>query len=693
MISGTYTGETRDSTLVLRLDVDGPNPLDMVSGELVQPLDLAEFNVFETLTYSFLGHDVSQRVDGGRTIVTAEIQFPRLPGLRGDIEIESRTTSTVARLHLTGYGYHAHPFVYSLRHTSPHFRSVRLEIDVQEGIDYPVRWRPHADGPEQVPEGFPAEPVTIPTCFERAGIEMIVASEQSIVPNTSAGSDARWTSAELHAAMTSFFSTISDDPGWNVWFMVASAFETPGVSGIMFDSEIGAPRQGAAVFWDRFKDLPKGVRERDFIRTSVHELGHAMNLLHSFQKGVFAELAGIGTNLFMVPRSDALSFMNYPWRYPHGHNRPAGWNGTPDYWSRFRFEFDRLELFHLRHHDQLEVAFGGEPFGGEGHAIGSPRPSGPLPAAAAEANEASPIELELRAKRVGTSDVRVYDLMEPVRLELKVSAKPDRQVATVAEHLDPAHGTLAAYVRTPGGDVARFAPVLTLCSDDPAEVELGPGEARYANVDLTYGRNGFTFAEPGAYRVRVVYLGGGGMTTYSNELAIRVATPKDQAHERAASEFFDPVKGELLAVGPSGSKQFESHVEDLAEIASAVPDTAAGRALGAYVASSAGRPFVDVTHERTAAGVEADAARLRAAPKTSAGKLAELLIPVDEPSASLSNLSAYELHRSRIEMLATTDDAQATSAAVDDAKAFVARAVPDNDRLREAIVAEIDRTV
>ena len=90
-------------------------------------------------------------------------------------------------------------------------------------------------------------------------------------------------------------------------------------------------RQGVAVFWSEFLDyFPNAQawdRDRRFLRTVVHELGHALNLAHAW----------------LVNRAHSTSFMQYPQRYPHGANFVEK---DANYWRDFDYAFDPEELFH-----------------------------------------------------------------------------------------------------------------------------------------------------------------------------------------------------------------------------------------------------------------------------------------------------------------------------------------------------------
>ena len=685
-ISGTYEGLGRDVELTLRLDVDGPTALNMLSGELNQSVRLQEFNYFNLRQHSFIGDEITREVEGNRVTFSAPIRFFRLPELTGSIEVEIEPTSAVARLKVTGYGYHRQPFTFALNKVSDYFRDIRLEIDFEAGTELPEPFEPWSVGTR--PAGMPEEPVTIQGAFQGSGIDVVVEPQHTQIPPAEAGADARWTEAELHAAMISHFSLISSDPTWNVYLLIGREFVVPGVSGIMFDQTNPLPRQGVAVFYRHFENLPDGIRQRNYLCTTIHELGHALNLLHSFQKGVFSEF-GFGDNPFMMPRSDSLSYMNYPWRYPFGHNMPPGWNGTPDYWARFPFAFDDIELMHLRHHDRLEVIFGGEAFGIHGHN----RMSNQMPAQAERQNAASALQLELRAKRVLAQEVRAYECMEPVSLELKVACKGEEDVE-ISSHLDPSYGVVAVYLQKPDGTVARFRPLMTACTEGSEQQTLTPGVPVYQNLHLTYGRDGFSFDEPGFYQVCAVYQGGERFTTYSNVLSIYVGAPQSRETEALAADFFDPSKGELLAVGPSASSRFSAQIDFFREVVDRLPGTALGRHLAGYLAMVHGVPFKDLTRirlqEEGAPTTKLRLATTRASTKDALFYLKKARTRPASAQESLSNLCQYRLEIDRARIYEASGDVEKAKAAVGELKDFVAKAVGSNNKLRKQALAALD---
>ena len=413
-----------------------------------------------------------------------------------------------------------------------------------------------------------------------------------------------------------------------------------------------------------------------------------MNLLHSFQKGVFSEF-GFGDNPFMLPRSESLSYMNYPWRYPFGHNRPPGWDGTPDYWARFPFAFDDIELMHLRHHDRLEVIFGGEAFGIHGHN----RMSGQVSSQLERQNSASPLQLELRAKRVLGDEVRAYECMEPLHCELKLACKGKEEIE-ISDQLDPSFGVIAVYIQKPDGTVVRFRPLMTACVDGCETQALKPGLPFYQDLHLTYGRDGFSFDEPGSYQIRAVYHGGEGLTTYSNVLSVYVGAPANREIESLAADFFDPNKGELLAVGPSASSQFTAQVDFFRELVDRIPDTAVGRHIAGYLAMVDGIAFKDLVRIRVQeVGAPRTALHLtttKANAKQALGYINRARAKPASALESMSNLCRYKLEIDRARIYEASGDLDKAKATVGDLKEFVAKAVGSNEMLRKRALSTLD---
>ena len=80
-------------------------------------------------------------------------------------------------------------------------------------------------------------------------------------------------------------------------------------------------------------------------------MGQCFNLHHSWEKPQ-NELDS------ELNRYASLSWMNLPWRYYFSENS----HGKKTFWEAINFEFDPLELMHLRHGFRNDVIFGGNPY-------------------------------------------------------------------------------------------------------------------------------------------------------------------------------------------------------------------------------------------------------------------------------------------------------------------------------------------
>ena len=142
--------------------------------------------------------------------------------------------------------------------------------------------------------------------------------------------------------MQTFWSDFNNVAQWSMWTFFAHRHDIgPGLGGIMFDDIGPNHRQGTAIFNDSFiSTAPAGdpnpnawVRRMQFW-TGVHEMGHAFNLAHSWQKA-------LGTPWIALQNDpEARSFMNYPFNVNGGQSQ---------FFSDFDFRFTDPELLFMRH--------------------------------------------------------------------------------------------------------------------------------------------------------------------------------------------------------------------------------------------------------------------------------------------------------------------------------------------------------
>jgi hypothetical protein len=412
-------------------------------------------------------------------------------------------------------------------------RSLGVELEVEEGVDWPVQVE------------FRDRQVTLESCLHEAGFAATRAGTESRIPRGASG----WGLSELHTLMQDFAAASLTERLWELHLLILSRSDMQGLLGVMFDETEVLPRQGVAVFADAIRGIPGIDHDRKLIQTTVHELGHALNLAHRFER--------------VVGRADSTSFMNYDWRYRGGDRRD-------EYWERFEFTFDADELSFLRHGTRTGVIPGGAPF----HSVrywneGAGGYSPYVPEAPLEG-----FRLELHPPQAG----RLFAFAQPVFLEVELTNLTGQPLELPPVLLDPKGGFLELLVRRTGGTSTRslqeaevFSPIVQRCFDiDPTSFDtVGHGDSIRNNVNLTYGSSGFPFAEPGAYEVTALLAvydraNDQELIVRSEPLPIRVATPQSVEEDRDAMDLFRDDVGVYLALG--GNRALTGAREALGEV-------------------------------------------------------------------------------------------------------------------------------
>jgi hypothetical protein len=588
-ISGSYTGQRGSYRLELRLDLREPNPtglyrpLDLISGDFFRDVGGGEWDYRN----SFIVEHPYVAWGAEEVSITGTMAYYRNLELRagGDQGLSRqvlRVTIPVLTIHeppasatveILHWGTYRTTFLCDK--TSSFLRTIDLEIDRITGTELPVRYNTH--GNPLRPPDLPAFELDINRSYQRAGLDMRVISDSDVFGAAEAGTDLKWDEDELHHAMEDHFSQWRDEPQWKLYLLIATHFRlypTYLVTGIMYDGQNRDPndpfpRQGAAAFFSSMKSpnvwgsLAQAEFDRNYLRTCVHELGHALNLLHSFDKD----------------RPDSPSWMNYPWRYPYGYNLPPGWNGSREYWRECRFEFDTEELRHLRHHALLEVIPGGAAFGALGHDVAVPT------ATSSQQQSTAPVALYVRTR----PERYVFDFAEPVTVELKLKNQTQAPMV-VPDMLNPEFGLMELFIRDPKGQIQSYRPLFKLCGE-ARTVELPPGDKLYESVFLAYGAGGFYFEEPGEYQIWAIYTAGG-LRLRSNALRIRMAFPQTSEDEDIALWTFGEEQGHVLYM--RGARHLEKGTDQLHEVAKRYPTTHLARYIHYCFGNSQAREFKDV---------------------------------------------------------------------------------------------------
>ncbi|HEV3378611.1 MAG TPA: hypothetical protein VG126_15175 [Thermoleophilaceae bacterium] len=534
-VSGLYLRDPQPANVLeeLRIDVDGRYPQMVASGTVYRPLRARM-------------HWAAEVKQIGPNRWRGPIFFEHSPGVRFPweqvtVQLTRGATPEQHRAKLTMHRPGGDPRVrkFAFSQESMRSRPVSLELDWEQGVT-PVLEVDTCEHPDR-PSGLTCETVTIEKIYERAGFDVRL-SPGGPVPIQASGVKASWSDFELHDAMEVYWSRFAPRAQWAVWAFYAGLHddlppEHPGgppipgeyLLGIMFDTFLGhagpEERQGCALFDDAIaaNTPPPGTpnhpawRRRETFFTAVHEIGHAFNLAHSFDKSIF--------DLGWIPLEDeyeARSFMNYPFLVQ---------GGPRAFFKRFRYRFSSQELTFLRHAHPAFVKPGERPFFFD-HGLVDPELQ-------------TGLKLRLRANR----ERAVFEFMEPVALELKLtnaSLDPklvDRQALAFGD-------SMAVFVQRERGPVRQVRPYSRRCMR-PNKTVIEPEVSMYAPLRMFAGVEGWEIAEPGTYTVQVVVLVDG-EEVVSNPMRLRVEPPRDSEQERIAGEYFSDEVGRILAFNGSG---------------------------------------------------------------------------------------------------------------------------------------------
>ena len=558
-VSGRYRSAGTGFQVELRVDVDGVRPTKRAS---------ADYYSVNGATTSYFG---SMRLDQASISVT-----PTLVTISGTATYTwaagaPKVTITVPRVPVAAANAAA-----TLRHFTPdggagavyvcgfesvQFRSVLFEQDYQEGVTPFASYNTGA-----LPSGGPARTLSIFSAYEEAGVGLVSTGLNNMIANTPA--NASWSDAELHSAMETNFSKWADIPQWAFWLMHAQIHDLgPGLYGIMFDQQ-GKHRQGSAVFYNTIGGATPD-KQRLQLYTAVHETGHGFNLMHSWQKSLATPP---GAN-----RIDVLSWMAYPWYYPNGPG--AAGNNPAAFWSNFAFQFDDLELVHLRHAYRDNVIMGGNPFG-TGAALGRD-------AGWSDVDEdASGVRLTLSAPKSVP-----YGVPVSVDLALHGTTEGGRYVPTT---LGPRPGTVDVAIGQPGGQAVVLDPLIRHCrGEEPLALLRAGDEPIRDSAFVHYGRDGFVFDQPGRYKLRARYVLDGSIVL-SNVVSILVQPPVSDADVEVAELIFGDEQGTLMSILGSDDPRLQQGNDALLEIIERHPEHPVAAVARIVIGTNAAREFKQI---------------------------------------------------------------------------------------------------
>ncbi|MDT0180579.1 hypothetical protein Q9S36_10240 [Microbacterium sp. ARD31] len=478
--------------------------------------------------------------------------------------------------------------------TSSMYRGCRIEVDAMVNRNFPA----------SAVAGSGAT-VTLRSVYATAGWDVSVVQDQVNVP-----SDASLTNAELQTLLSSHRQAVSGEQ-WRLWLLVGSA--QGGLFGIMFDDDT-VPREGAVGFADATLGnqtfIEAGARNQPlnnvpaaFLRTLIHEAGHAFNLFHPKHD---VHLPGIGTEI-MNQTGDVMGFASSSNTYPG--------NAT------FAFsEHDRLSLIHS---PDPQVRPGWKNFGWGHGSLSSGLPT-PVDVSGFSGDS---LDTGLRLQLVVAPQAFVGEYVTAEVIVTNTGDAP-RQVTSL---LTLAEGDLVFERTRPDGSVDHVLDIVIGCGPRPM-VTLQPGESVSNHVQVFFTNQGVTFTEPGRHTIAAILAADALTTLTSDPATIDVRTPASDTEVAISAQTLDHGVGRAMALGDFGADVHARKV--LTALAEEHADTDTGAAGALVMANALSREFADIAGDtvRAVATDEAQHFLDLALQGRSAKRAAELAVTVASPT-------------------------------------------------------------
>jgi hypothetical protein len=597
--------------VTVRVDVDRFMPQNRISIEVTRLFpNMRSHAIAEVTSDVCLGFN-------NRTI-TADIVYRD-----GNAAMIPGTTVTFSARRTTGFWYGAYtltlsgggiaPRSYDLSFQSRYFDPVEFEVDQVSNAGAIVTAYDTASHPNR-PAGLPNETLSLATVYQRAGFDVTMSPNSSTLPTSGTGANGTWSDAEMHNAMITYWSRFANRPQWALWVLYAARHDRGrSLGGIMFDDIGPNHRQGTAIFTDSFiQDAPPGDpnagawRNRMQFWTAVHEMGHAFNLAHSWQKAAGVAQGAPGDPWIpLANENEARSFMNYPFRVSGGES---------SFFSDFRFTFSDNELIFMRHAPRRFVQMGNSNWF-VNHAFEAPD----------EMRQTGNWALAIRPNR----DINSYRFLEPVTMELKLTNTSGEAMSVDDDMLtDGRHVTV--FLQREGGETRQWRPLITRCHETH-DNSLGPDESIYGAHMISTSTEGWLIDEPGFYKVQAA-IDMGAEIVVSNVMRIYVGPPASNEESAVAPDYFTEDVGRVMAF--AGAPGLSSACEVLERVTRSCADNPAARMAELALTSPLLRNFKTLNADdgREAMAIKAAAAKVGAAAK------AQLSALLKDPAAAADTM-------------------------------------------------------
>lgn len=443
--------------------------------------------------------------------------------------------------------------------TSPFYRGCAVEVDVMLDRTFPLS-----------ATTISGAALDFAGIYRTAGLDCAVSVDQTNIPD-----DPELSTIEMQTALNSNRRPVTIADAWRLWLLIGSKLGD-NTFGVMFD-DVAPFREGVAGFFDStlpdFDIIAPDARNKKlgevpdaFLRTLVHEAGHAFNLFHPKSD---VHSVPIGTTI-MNQTGDVMGFSTETTPYPH--------NVT--------FAFDDHNRTSLIHSPDPQVAPGWKRFGW-GHGSLAHGIAEPIDAAGFLRDEvpAGDITMELQ---IPENIFRGQFVSAQFTVTNQGTLPRD-----ITSAINLSQGDLRLLLKPPTEELHDVRDVIIACGDRP-RIRLEPGQSITGSAQIFYTNVGFTFRQTGRYFVSAdLDLGDGtGAVARSNVAVVVVRPPITTEEENIARLSLTPSVGRAFAFGDFGTN--EEAFANLRELANTYGSTETGLAAALTLTNAHSRDLRDL---------------------------------------------------------------------------------------------------
>lgn len=450
---------------------------------------------------------------------------------------------------------------------SPMFRRASIEVAATEGVPLPpLRLPDHDSGPE----------ISWEAIFREVGWELRLVTNSDKVEGGALDQDVVildevrqqgepdrlldgkiWMAAELHYEF-GIRRPEEDlknllDREWRYYILCISRLSARRKRGLMFDQGFDGgnqlPREGAAVAaafefsgeeWGCLAGSMLYDHPDLFLRTAIHEVGHAMGLTHQGE--------ATGHFGFMTTLDAIRSMME-----SRGLVGKSGDGGGIDLSHQalkeaLCWKFAPQDALRLRHYPDYTVRPGGQPYNPQLELTPYAPVSKPTRSSAQQ-------EKRLSLFVTPHPESQVLPLGAPARIELVLQSTLDEAVE--ASSLRLSEGFLVVTVQDPSRVKRRVQPLIHVVEGEETTQHI-PAQGRLRHsLTLLRGDQGFLFPSPGQYHVMVHWGGlGGDQVSLAASTTLLVRDTEDSDGSVVEQLMSNP---EVLNILALGGKRYRGH--------------------------------------------------------------------------------------------------------------------------------------